>query len=174
MRAWREEKLPEFRGYENALAKWADGGDAPIAGADLVGLNTDAILDTRCCNSARRPVREIYDALLGAAGLESRCISISPSTRPPTMRIADNVGWLDFTHALTFANAARQLCEETPALWPQALLQMALFVGRNAKYVRGEDDGRWAVADRADFLAARDGGALRPRHRRTHHRLPPA
>ena len=60
--------------------------------------------------------------------------------------IADNISWLDFTHALTFANSCRHLCEERPELWPRALLQMALFVGRNRKYVSAEQDiSRWRV-----------------------------
>ena len=68
------------------------------------------------------------------------CISIWRSTRRPTIAIADNVSWLDFTHALTFANAARHICEEQPDLWPHALLQMALFVGRNKGYVNAQQD----------------------------------
>src|SRR5262249_31704248 len=67
--------------------------------------------------------------------------------------IADNVGWLDFTHALTFANACRHICEERPDLWPRAALQLALFIGRNRKYVRPEEDvAQWRVDDRRAFL----------------------
>ena len=73
--------------------------------------------------------------------------------------IADNVGWLDFTHALTFANACRHICDERPDLWPRAALQLALFIGRNRKYVRpGKDGARWQVADRQAFLAAATKG----------------
>src|SRR5205807_8048002 len=68
--------------------------------------------------------------------------------------IADNVGWLDFTHALTFANACRHICEERPDLWPRAALQLALFIGRNRKYVRAVDDeARWHIGDRRGFFA---------------------
>jgi hypothetical protein len=67
----------------------------------------------------------------------------------------DNVSWLDFTHALTFANACRQLCEERPDLWPQALLQLALFIGRNKPYLdAGQDVSAWRVADPEAFVAA--------------------
>jgi hypothetical protein len=69
--------------------------------------------------------------------------------------VGDNVGWLDFTHAITFANAARLQCSRFPELWPAALLQMACFVGRNAGFTDGairlED---WRVPDRARFEAA--------------------
>ena len=62
--------------------------------------------------------------------------------------VSQNVGWLDFTHALTFANAARHLCGRNPALWPAALLQMACFLGRNARFVDFDQDvAAWAVDD---------------------------
>ena len=48
--------------------------------------------------------------------------------------VSGNVNWLSFTHGLTFANAVRQQCAKFPELWPQALLQMACFSGRNAAY----------------------------------------
>src|SRR5262249_54437550 len=68
--------------------------------------------------------------------------------------IADNVGWLDFTHALTFANACRHICDERPDLWPRAALQLALFIGRNRKYVHTDQDGaRWRIEDPGAFLA---------------------
>src|SRR3546814_6087689 len=67
----------------------------------------------------------------------------------------DNVGWLDFTHGLTFANAVRRQCARFPALWPQGLLQMACFAGRNARYVADDVDlSPWSVADPAAFFAA--------------------
>ncbi len=70
--------------------------------------------------------------------------------------VADNVGWLDFTHALTFGHALRQLCARQPHLWPQGLLQLAMFVGRNSGYL---DPGmaaqtairEWGVTDEAAF-----------------------
>lgn len=150
VRATREDRLPEFRAYNAALAGWADGGDMPIKAADLTGRNVNTVL-TRLLQSAKRPVRELYDALLEAAGWNLLHFDTAVEAATDNA-IADNVGWLDFTHALTFANAARQLCEESPALWPQALLQMALFVGRNAKYVGDVEEARWRVADPQAFL----------------------
>jgi hypothetical protein len=67
--------------------------------------------------------------------------------------IADNVSWLDFTHALTFANACRHICDERPDLWPRAALQLALFLARNRKYVRADvGERQWHVDDRRAFL----------------------
>ena len=72
--------------------------------------------------------------------------------------MADNVGWLDFSHALTFGHAVRLQCTRQPALWPQGLLQMALFVGRNTPYLAADDPAmpalrRWNVADAEAFDA---------------------
>jgi hypothetical protein len=73
--------------------------------------------------------------------------------------LADNVGWLDFTHALTFADAARAAVRARPDLWPSALLQLACFIGRNNGYVDPELDERpYAVSDLREFLARRTAG----------------
>ena len=62
--------------------------------------------------------------------------------------VSGNVGWLDFTHALTFANAVRQQCSHFPELWPGALLQMACFNGRNAGLTtKGIDLDSWRSFD---------------------------
>ncbi len=47
----------------------------------------------------------------------------------------------------------RQLCEERPALWPNGLLQMALFSARNIGYVAAQDQQQaWRIDDGADFV----------------------
>ena len=158
LRATREERLPEFRFYDKALAAWDGKGDAPARPADFIGLNIDAILK-RTLESSGRPVREIYDALVAAGAWNLLHFDLAFSEAADNA-IADNVNWLDFTHALTFARAARTICTQRPDLWPRALLQMALFAGRNRKYVRVEEDAaRWRVEDRREFLA-REKSAL--------------
>jgi nitrite reductase/ring-hydroxylating ferredoxin subunit len=151
--ATREERLPEFRGYAKALAAWDGKGNEPANASDFVGLSIEGALK-RTLASSSRPVRELYDALLGAAAfnlLHFDLIYDSATANP----IADNVSWLDFTHALTFANAARHLCDDRPSLWPRALLQMALFVGRNRGYVDAKQDvARWRMSDAKGFIAA--------------------
>jgi hypothetical protein len=68
-------------------------------------------------------------------------------------QVDDNVGWLSFTHAITFANAARTLAERHPDLWPPVLLQMACFVGRNNAYVDDEQDvSSWRVVEPDAFF----------------------
>ncbi|MBI3515975.1 MAG: Rieske (2Fe-2S) protein [Proteobacteria bacterium] len=166
VRATREERLPEFRGYATALAAWDDTGDAPTRVADFVALSIDDTL-RRTVASSGRPMRELFDALLGAAAwaLLHFDTAVERATDNP---IADNVGWLDFTHALTFANAGRHICAARPDLWPRVALQLALFLGRNRKYVRADQDvAQWRVADRAGFLererlALYDHGIVEP------------
>jgi nitrite reductase/ring-hydroxylating ferredoxin subunit len=152
VRATREERLPEFRFYAKALAAWDGSGNEPATADDFIGVSIDGALK-RTWASSGRPPRELYDALLGAAAFNLLHFDLA-FERATENAIADNVGWLDFTHALTFANACRHVCEESPELWPRALLQLALFVGRNRKYVNADEDvARWRVADRDEFLS---------------------
>ena len=91
-----------------------------------------AVLD---CN--QRPVEEIYQALLLANAVNLLAFDINQQEKIH-VTVSGNVGWLDFTHGLTFANAVRQQCVRYPDLWPQALLQMACFNGRNAGFTTDE------------------------------------
>ena len=151
VRARREERLPEFRGYAKALTEWDGSGTAPARASDFIGLGVDGALRSALASSGR-PMRELYDAMLGAA-LFNLLHFDTAFERATSNAIADNVGWLDFTHALTFANACRHICEERPDLWPRAALQLALFIGRNRKYVRcSEETARWKIDDRQAFL----------------------
>jgi nitrite reductase/ring-hydroxylating ferredoxin subunit len=149
--ATREERLPEFRGYSKALEAWDGNGRQPAKVSDFIGLTIDGALK-RTLVSSGRPVRELYDALLGAAAWNLLHFDLA-FDRATGNAIADNISWLDFTHALTFANAVRHICEEQTELWPRALLQMSLFVGRNRGYVDASQDvSRWSVNDHAGFI----------------------
>jgi nitrite reductase/ring-hydroxylating ferredoxin subunit len=153
----REERLPEFRGYEKALAAWDGKGSVPACAEDFIGLSIDGALK-RTLESSGRPVRELYDALLGAAAWNLLRFDLNVD-RATANAIADNVSWLDFTHALTFANAARHICEMQPDLWPRALLQLALFVGRNKGYVQAQQDvAPWRISDTPAFIAEQMAG----------------
>ncbi len=153
----REERLPEFRHYDAALKAWDGSGAVPIAADDLIGLSVDGALD-RMLRSSGRGTRELYDALLGAAAwnLLHFDLAVDRATDNP---IADNVSWLDFTHALTFANAVRHICEAQEDLWPKALLQLAMFVGRNKSYVKAQQDlDAYRVDDAKAFIAREMAG----------------
>lgn len=150
--ATREERLPAFRGYGKARATWDGRAAHPAQSDDFIGLSIDEAL-SRALQSSGRAAREVYDALLGAAAWNLLHFDMA-FDGATNNQIADNVSWLDFTHALTFANAARHICEAQPDLWPNALLQLALFVGRNKAYVKAQQEiSDFWVADRQSFIA---------------------
>jgi hypothetical protein len=154
--AFREDLIPEFRAYGPALADWPDGprpSAATPGPEDFIGLATPAAL-ARAREFAADP-RALHRALLGASAWQMLHFDAGAETRNDGP-VQDNVGWLDFTHPLTFGNAVRELCTRQPHLWPRGLLQMACFLGRNTPYVdRDLDVAAWrADAEEAGFLEA--------------------
>ena len=150
--ATREDLIPEYRGYAKALDQWgrAKNGVEPAC-ADWRGLGIDKAL-TRAAASSTAPPMRLFHALLGANARNLLTFDASHQDRV-RISIDDNVGWLDFTHGITFANAVREQCTRFPELWPAALLQMACFSGRNAPYTAGDADGApWRVDDADAFL----------------------
>ena len=152
--ATREDLIPEYRGYARSLVRWgrAKNGADPTP-ADWRGLGINKALAHAAASSAAPPMR-LYHALLGA---NARNLLTFDAEHQDRIRISvdDNVGWLSFTHGITFANAVRLQCSRFPELWPSALLQMACFSGRNAPYTAGEgDDESWGVDDADAFLDA--------------------
>jgi len=158
--AFREDLIPEFRAYGPALAAWpgdARPGAPPDAAApraeDFIGLATPAAL-ARAGDFAADP-RALHRALLGASAWQMLHFDAAAQARNDRP-VQDNIGWLDFTHALTFGNAVRELCTRQPHLWPRGLLQMACFLGRNTAYVdRDLEVAVWRVgAEGAGFFEA--------------------
>ena len=150
--ATREDLIPEFRGYAKALARWgkANNGADP-ASADWRGLGIGKALARATASSAAPPMR-LFHALLGANACNLLTFDAEHQDRV-RVPVDDNVGWLSFTHGITFANAVREQCAKFPELWPPALLQMASFSGRNAPYTRDEEDGEsWRVEDTGAFI----------------------
>lgn len=163
--ASREDLIPEFRRYGTALEAWDGAGHAHLTAEALSGASISRVL--ALTSSASGDVPSLYRALLGAAALNLLRFDVALQNRIE-QPIAKNVGWLDFTHALTFANAVRRQCTRFPALWPQALLQMACFVGRNAGFVdRAIDWTHWRIAERGSFLAEAKAGLFD--HGETHY-----
>jgi len=149
--ASREDRIPEFRAYSAQLARWGKHRQL-VAEAALwrrKGVNK-SLQATIACSG--RPAEEIYRALLlgNAVNLLSFDIRQQEKVRVP---VSGNVGWLDFTHGLTFAEAVRQQCTRFPELWPQGLLQMACFNGRNAAFTTDEVDvDRWCPGEAGEQL----------------------
>ena len=150
--ATREDLIPEYRGYAKALARWgrAKNGAEPTF-SDWHRLGIHKALARARASSAAPPMR-LFHALLGANARNLLAFDAEHQDRV-RVPVADNVGWLSFTHGITFANAVRAQCTRFPELWPPALLQMACFTGRNAPYTCPEDDREaWRVRDLDAFL----------------------
>ncbi len=154
--ATREDLLPNFRAYVDALPAWPTGasrsGETPRADA-FEGQSVRNVLNATIAAAGTAPL-DLYSALIEAAGLHLLRFDERHALR--TNNSIDNVGWLDFTHALTFGHALREQCARQPHLWPQGLMQLALFVGRNSAYLDKDLSGKaairqWAVSDEAAF-----------------------
>lgn len=168
LRAWlralvlatREDLLPDFKAYAPALARWpglpADGGalQAPEPGR-FEALSVRQTLDATLAAAQATAPEALLNGLLHAAAHHLLRFDERWATRDDS-GVSDQVGWLDFSHALTFAQALRRLARRQPGLWPAGLLQLALFVGRNTPYLSQEPSAdaalaRWRVADPSAF-----------------------
>src|SRR2546427_2060763 len=155
--ATREDLLPDFRHYADALAAWhASARQADIQpGPDAFeGQSARQVLDATVAAAGSAPL-DVYFALMEASARHLLRFDERHALRTDNS-VADNVGWLDFTHALTFGHALRQQCARQPHLWPRGLLQLALFVGRNSGYLDPNMAAQtaiqeWAVSDETAF-----------------------
>jgi len=148
--ASREDLIPEFRAYGPTLAAWDGSGTRPAVAEDFTRLPVAKAL-ARAAESSADP-EALYHALLGASAWQFLHFDLAVQDRSDGP-VSKNVGWLDFTHEITFANAVRELCTTYPELWPRGLLQMACFLGRNAGFTDPEQDtGQWRVEDGGRFF----------------------
>jgi nitrite reductase/ring-hydroxylating ferredoxin subunit len=148
--ATREDLIPEFKAYAPARAAWDGAGRATVSVDAFAGRGVSQAV--QLCVDASADTPALYHALLGTAARQWLTFDLTMQDRTDNP-VSRNVNWLDFTHAVTFANAARHLCARDPSLWPDALLQMACFTGRNAGFVDPDDDGAaWRIADDSTFL----------------------
>ncbi|MEO8133845.1 MAG: Rieske (2Fe-2S) protein [Betaproteobacteria bacterium] len=158
--ATREDLLPDFRAYAGTLANWPStthaAVDPPPADA-FEGRSIKEVLAATLDFAASHSPLAVYHALMEAAARHLLRFDerFATATENP---VSDNVGWLDFSHALTFGHALREQCTRMPEFWPQGLLQLALFVGRNSHYLdprraAGESLRQWRVEDESAFDA---------------------
>ena len=144
--AAREDKIPEFKSYTSALADWGNGSGTAPAADRRHQHGIDTALSATVESSGAKP-ETLYRELLLANAINMLSYDISQQDKVH-VTVSGNVGWLDFTHGLTFANAVRKQCTRFPELWPQGLLQMACFSGRNAAFTTPEYDlAAWTSAD---------------------------
>ena len=136
--ASREDRIPEFRGYFKYLNQWGQHAEQKPEALQWrkKSINKSMQAVIACSN---QPVESIYQALLLANAINLLSFNIKQQEKI-YVSVSGNVGWLDFTHGLTFANAIHQQCVKFPDLWPQALLQLACFNGRNASFTIDDYD----------------------------------
>ncbi len=132
----REDKIPEFRKYQSCLKKWGrSGGQEPQPSLWRRKSINQSLQATVSCSDS--PSEKHYQALLVANAINLLSFDRTQEDKIQ-VSVSGNVGWLDFTHGLTFASAVREQCTRFPALWPQGLLQMACFNGRNAGFTEAD------------------------------------
>jgi len=149
--ATREDLVPEFKRYARHLQGWGQGAATAPAVCEWAGLGIDRALALAGAASAAEPA-SLRDSLLGANASNWLRFDLAQQHKI-RIPISANVGWLDFTHGITFANAIREQCPRFPETWPQALLQLACFSGRNARYTDDSlDVAPWRVADPGAFV----------------------
>jgi hypothetical protein len=156
--ARREDLIPEFRGYAKALRAWPEANGRSTSArpllADILDRSVDATLTAVTQQAARASAEDLYGTLLAASAMNLLRYDMRHQERTDNS-VADNVDWLDFTHGITFGNAVRLQCRKFPELWPQGLLQMACFVGRNSGFVDKRIAlGDWRSRDRNSFEQA--------------------
>lgn len=132
--AQREDLIPEFSHYEKSLKKWGTGTTDLPDFSEWTDLGINKLL-AEVTNCSHQPAHNIYKRLLlvnvhHLLHFDYQCEVAT------TVPVSKNASWLNVTHGLTFANAVRQQCVKYPDLWPQGLLQMACFAGRNQKFIR--------------------------------------
>jgi hypothetical protein len=149
--AVREDHVPEFRVYHEALARWNASGRYRPTASEFRKLGIEKALDLTLL-SGGTDVTETFWVLTSANARNMLEFDESFQTHIDRS-VADNVGWLDFTHGITFADALDAQCTRYPELWPQGLLQLACFAGRNAPYTSPDETWDcWMVTAPADFM----------------------
>lgn len=139
----REDLIPEFKDYRPALLEMNKQSfgkkNEDVSFTGLKGQRVKGSLNWVLKNSKTYSQEKIYHCLLMAQAhnMMTYDLKFQSATNNP---VTQNVGWLDFTHALTFSNAVRVLCSKYPDFWGSGLLQMACFYGRNTFFTNQNID----------------------------------
>lgn len=156
--ASREDLIPEFKSYAPALKAWTGGGDLAPTPDELYFGRLATILERLSAGSSK-PLAT-YDAAMEAAAWQMLHYDTSYQAHVDKP-VSQNVGWLSFTHALTFGNAVRRTCQRQPELWPAGLLQLGCFLSRHAGFVDADQDATpWHVEDPKAFVSTKKAALI--------------
>ncbi len=151
----REDRIPEFKAYAPALEALRD--IPRPAAADRrpevpFPASLPAAIDWLHAALSSSSPEAVYDTMLEALALNMLHFDTGFGVAYDNP-VSRNVGWLDFTHGLTFSNAVRRTCSRYPRLWPHGLLQMACFLGRNHGFIDADvSTAEWRVDDPDAFF----------------------
>ncbi|MEQ8710594.1 MAG: Rieske 2Fe-2S domain-containing protein [Rhodospirillales bacterium] len=147
--ATREDLIPQFSAYAPALDSWQTGDGKLADDRGFRNGSVPAIL--KAISGAAVPEDHLWQALFGAACWQMLHFDYARQSRT-SGPVAQNVNWLDFTHAITFSHAVRDAGRLEPGNWPAGLLQIGCFLGRNSGHVDAEQDvSQWSVDDPLAF-----------------------
>lgn len=161
----REECLPEFSIYQKIRTQVDTSSSIDPHLEDLTDqsqftLEPNVIDEVKNTGSALKWLQQqsdlgishrvLYDQLLylNAHNLLSFDLARQEATH---ISVGASVGWLSFTHAITFANAGRNLLELAPHRLPDILVQLACFYGRNRRYTAESMIKEWCISNREDL-----------------------
>jgi len=149
--AAREDLIPEFRGFTDLLAEQQKESSFSLPdSSSLSGMGLRQLLPL--VDGASFSAQEKWEALLAATAWDMLKFD---HTRQNIIEqpIAQNVGWLDFTHAITFAEALYSHAVNEPKYWRSGHLQQACFIGRNARFLGEERFEQYKVLDPQTFIS---------------------
>ncbi len=146
--ASREDLIPEFSSYRDAMAANSTGFEASLQHDALIGLRLSKahqmVLD------ASGSWRDKFD-ILWVSAAQTLLHFDSSHQDIIDQPISRNVGWLQFTHALTFAEATVALLDGDSPHWKAAALQLVNFIGRQVPHLLGKPNPPFS-GDAAAFL----------------------
>ena len=154
--ATQEDRIPEFQDYAKFLKECGTAPNPaaePLKGESVFQKSTQKALSWVAQQTHHFAPESIYAALLEANAKNLLHFDMQRQYGV-AQQVSENVGWLDFTHGLTFANAVRAQCKKFPELWNAGLLQMACFSGRNQGFLKENlEEAAWQVTHPEQFWA---------------------
>ncbi|PCI63065.1 MAG: hypothetical protein COB37_05705 [Kordiimonadales bacterium] len=148
--AAREDLIPEFRLFGNLLENPTALSGGALVAQELSGTSVRQLLPKVAASNGNN--HEKWDVLVASSALDMLKFE-ETLQHGIEQSIAQNTGWLDFTHAITFAEAVYTHASLNSDLWRSGHLQQACFIGRNAKSLSVNTFEQWRVADVLVFFA---------------------
>lgn len=156
----REDLIPEFKQYGPQLERYpatliaGTVNETPLEAESLFQKSVNASMDWVIQHARTHSPENMYSTLLEVNARNLLYYDLQYD-QDPLKSVAQSIGWLDFSHAITFANAVRIFCTQYPEYWKSGLLQLACFNGRNVAFLNTKQDvSSWWVADSTSFFQA--------------------